>query len=396
MENYEEGLQDVANVNKGLQVHIDTLEQKLKALRDDHTKTETDYNNLRRKMNDLELEFDNENNLEVDELIQSQKNQYQVVNNERSNGGGFKNKMASSDSGNFLSETSRGKFKDQQSKSSQYEYQANKSKYFFDNCYKIFDFYHHFLNFYAEIKNVYLMCFLVEIKMEQIKKEYAEQQDQLYLLIKYILANKKQFVRVSGICKFLCILKRNGVMYTYEILPKVWKYDDYKFILKYTSLIFEEEYLNNQIGKNINKKTTVKNTRPETQQSVKQRLFPFRNSLLAPPPNNNFELAEQRNKARSTFNFMIHSKIKHIPKVEEDNKNHLKKLPLVEELERNQKEIIEVVFAFFQSRKVDEKQILMFTREMKVPFKLDLLIGFHTARVNFLKLIFLTVYLASL
>lgn len=70
--------------------------------------------------------------------------------------------------------------------------------------------------------------------MFEARQIYQDKQDELYLLVKYILGNKTQYVRITGMSKFLKILKRNGVMYTYEILPKVWKHDEYIFLLNYS------------------------------------------------------------------------------------------------------------------------------------------------------------------
>lgn len=42
MENYEEGLQGVVNVNKGLEKHIETIESKLKSLREEFNRRENE------------------------------------------------------------------------------------------------------------------------------------------------------------------------------------------------------------------------------------------------------------------------------------------------------------------------------------------------------------------
>ena len=60
MENYEEGLQGVINVNKNLEQHIETIENRLKSLRLDFGSNQGELRSVNRKIEILEDQLDEE------------------------------------------------------------------------------------------------------------------------------------------------------------------------------------------------------------------------------------------------------------------------------------------------------------------------------------------------
>lgn len=173
-------------------------------------------------------------------------------------------------------------------------------------------------------------------------------------------------------------------MFTYEILPKVWKYDEYQFLLRYTSLIYERELLQKSIQQQLLKFT--KNASEQGGRSLKRKLFPFQYDIVKNIKLHALKAKKVRfkNKTRSVSKIMIHNKLKFISKVKYQTSRKDKKGKLELELGENERNIKLLVFEFLKSKSLDKQQVLHFRKEMKVPYRLDTLIGFHTARVSLL------------
>ena len=185
-----------------------------------------------------------------------------------------------------------------------------------------------------------------------------------------------ELVRYLGTSHFLNMLKCNGVQFTYEVLPKkMWTFAHYKFMLKYSNMLFQaecikEEYRRNKLKQKsvFMRRALVKNLSPKLNVLKGQIVKSF--SLNNVRSRSKFML---KNKEHVDSEFVKEKKIK--SKFTDDWKRD-------KELNEVEKERIGLVYEFLRSMKTTEKEILGFRKNMCLPFKLDYLIGYQIGRVS--------------
>ena len=211
---------------------------------------------------------------------------------------------------------------------------------------------------------------LVDSKLKMLSDAYSTYQDKLYLVTKFIFHHKKELLRIIGMKHFLTQLRQNGIQFSYEILPKGgWVHNEWQFILEIVEIALD----------------SLRVEEAEKVEKMRIRALRRNKTLTLNIIKGDKLRSSSLNLIRSRAKFSLKNReiCEKIGKIGKQRKQvYAKQRQFEQEIRKNDALIKKKVWQFLEKQIISDVEILEFRREMKVPFKLDLLLGFKFARVS--------------